>query len=140
MANREETGNGHRQALECMVWAGTGALWSVGGGVPRSMPQGSANAAETGYCFLQISDGQFGFDEPANLDELVTLQEAIDEVVSVPTKSNFVLHPGDISYLSKPRRVLDANDTFKVTFNNPEDCAYFCGLHPHMKGKIVIGL
>ena len=31
-----------RSALECMLWAGTGVLWTVAGGVPRSSLVGSA--------------------------------------------------------------------------------------------------
>ena len=30
-------GLGRREVLECMVWAGTGVLWTVGGGVPHSV-------------------------------------------------------------------------------------------------------
>ena len=26
-----------RHALECMIWAGTGVLWTVSGGVPKSL-------------------------------------------------------------------------------------------------------
>ncbi len=30
-------GLGRREVLECMVWAGTGVLWTVSGGVPHSL-------------------------------------------------------------------------------------------------------
>ena len=36
-----------RQALECMVWAGTGVVWTVAGGVPSSRLIGAARADET---------------------------------------------------------------------------------------------
>lgn len=41
----------------------------------------------------------------------------------------------DHSFKSK---ALDTNDTFVVTFAKPGDFAYFCGLHPHMQGKITV--
>ena len=41
----------------------------------------------------------------------------------------------DGSYRSK---ALDTNDKFSFTFAKPGEYAYFCGLHPHMKGKIVV--
>jgi plastocyanin len=41
----------------------------------------------------------------------------------------------DGKYRSK---ALDTNDRFSVTFDKPGEYAYFCGLHPHMKGKIVV--
>jgi hypothetical protein len=69
MADRED-GINRRHALECMIWAGTGVLWTVAGGVPKSMGLlGDAQAAETSasaLTFLQISDSHVGFDKPAN--------------------------------------------------------------------------
>lgn len=41
----------------------------------------------------------------------------------------------DGKYRSK---ALDTNDRFSVTFDKPGEYAYFCGLHPHMKGKIIV--
>ena len=41
----------------------------------------------------------------------------------------------DGAYRSK---ALDTNDKFSFTFAKPGEYAYFCGLHPHMKGKIVV--
>jgi len=35
-------------------------------------------------------------------------------------------------------KALDTNDTFSVSFDKPGEIAYFCGLHPHMKGRIVV--
>src|SRR5947209_7157029 len=49
-----------RGLLKCMSWAGTGLLWTVSGGVPRSLGLvGEAMAAEApagDLTFLQISD------------------------------------------------------------------------------------
>src|SRR5882724_4094366 len=75
-----------RGALECMIWAGTGVLWTLSGGVPKSLGLlGEAHAAEaTGFSFLQISDSHVGFDKPANPNALGTLQEAIAKVKALP--------------------------------------------------------
>ena len=101
-----DSGNGltRRHALECMIWAGTGVLWTVAGGVPVSSAfLGSAKAAEmTGFSFLQISDSHIGFNKPANPHAADTLKEAIDKVKALPGKPAFMLHTGDITHLSKP--------------------------------------
>jgi plastocyanin len=41
----------------------------------------------------------------------------------------------DKSFRSK---VLDTDDRFAFTFTRPGDYAYFCSIHPHMTGKIVV--
>jgi Calcineurin-like phosphoesterase len=102
-------GVSRRHALECMLWAGTGVLWKVSGGVPRSSLIGSAQAAEsTGFTFLQISDSHVGFNKAANPNALGTLQEAIDKIKALPNKPAFMLHTGDITHLSKPKEFDDA--------------------------------
>src|SRR5262249_1392338 len=35
-------------------------------------------------------------------------------------------------------KALDTNDSFQVTFDQPGEYNYYCGLHSHMKGKIVV--
>jgi plastocyanin len=42
----------------------------------------------------------------------------------------------DGKYRSK---ALDTNDKFSIAFDKPGDYSYYCGLHPHMKGQIVVG-
>ena len=93
-----------RHALECMLWAGTGVLWTVSGGVPKSLSLlGRAEAATaSSLTFLQISDSHVGFDKAANPNALGTLQEAITKVKAIPNKPAFMLHTGDITHLSKP--------------------------------------
>jgi len=39
------------------------------------------------------------------------------------------------AFRSKP---LDTGDSFSFTFDRAGEFAYFCGLHPHMTGKIVV--
>ena len=43
----DEVNLGRRRALQCMAWAGTGVIWTVSGGVPRTLGLiGEAKAAE----------------------------------------------------------------------------------------------
>jgi 3',5'-cyclic AMP phosphodiesterase CpdA len=110
-------GLGRREVLECMVWAGTGVLWTVSGGVPHSVGLiGDALAAEpTGFTFLQMSDSHIGFDKPANPDALATLREAVGIVKAMPAKPSFIIHTGDITHLSKPAQFDNADQVFGET-------------------------
>jgi hypothetical protein len=109
MSDKVDSGIDRRHALECMIWAGTGVLWTMSGGVPRSNLLGSARAAEGGFSFLQISDSHVGFDKPANPNALGTLQEAIGKVRAMPERPAFMIHTGDITHLSKPQQFDDAD-------------------------------
>ena len=35
-------------------------------------------------------------------------------------------------------KALDTGDTFSFTFTTPGTYAYFCSLHPHMQGSVVV--
>ena len=35
-------------------------------------------------------------------------------------------------------QALDTDDKFSFTFNAPGTFAYFCSLHPHMKGEVIV--
>jgi plastocyanin len=41
----------------------------------------------------------------------------------------------DGSFRSK---ALDTDDRFTMTFDKPGEYSYYCGLHPFMKGKIIV--
>src|SRR3979409_946510 len=99
----DNPGVSRRRVLECMTWAGTGVLWTISGGVPRSLGLvGSAQAAEpAGLTFLRLSDSHVGFDQAANPNTLGTLEEAIGRIKAMPTKPSFMIHTGDITHLSK---------------------------------------
>ena len=99
-----KVGVNRRKVLECMTWAGTGVLWTISEGVPRSLGIiDTALAAEPNkITFLQISDSHVGFDKPANPNVIGTLEEAIAKVKSLPGKPSFMIHTGDITHLSKP--------------------------------------
>src|SRR4029077_21212810 len=88
-----------------MVWAGTGILWALSGGVPKSVGLiGNTLAAEaSAFTFLQISDSHIGFNKPANPDALGPLREAIEvKELIVKSRPAFMIHTGDITHLSKP--------------------------------------
>ena len=118
-----------RHALECMLWAGTGALWTVVGGIPRSSLIGSAQAAEGSFTFVQISDSHVGFDKAANPNALGTLQEAIAKVKALPNKPEFMLHTGDITHLSKPKQF---DDAAQVIGGSGLDVHYVPGEHDNL--------
>ena len=99
------TGPGDMQRrgfLKCMTWAGTAMVWTVAGGVPRSRLIGSAEAATTGFTFVQISDSHLGFSRPENPDVTATLQDALGDITAMPKQPAFMIHTGDITHLSKP--------------------------------------
>jgi Icc protein len=79
--------------------------------VPRSSMLGisEANAAASGFTFLQISDSHIGFNKPANPNVLATLDEAIVKIGALPQKPAFMIHTGDITHLSKPAEFDDAD-------------------------------
>jgi plastocyanin len=35
-------------------------------------------------------------------------------------------------------KTLDTDDNFSMVFDKPGTYAYFCGLHPHMQGSVVV--
>jgi hypothetical protein len=126
MGRDEKDGVDRRGALECMLWAGTGVLWTLAGGVPRSssllgISEAKAQAA-SGFTFLQISDSHIGFKAPANPNPMATLDEAIAKIGTLPEKPAFMIHTGDITHLSKPEEFDNADqavgrarlDTFYV--------------------------
>ena len=106
-----------RHTLECMVWAGTGVLWTMCGGVPVAHGLlGDARAADsTGFSFLQMSDSHIGFNKAANPDALGTLHEAIAKVRAMAVKPSFIIHNGDITHLSKPTEFDNADQAFAQT-------------------------
>ncbi len=107
-----------RGALECMVWAGTGVLWTLSGGVPHSsllLGEAAAAPAQGGLSFLQISDSHVGFDKAANPNALGTLREAVDLIKAMPNKPAFMIHTGDISHLSKAGQFDDADQVIGDT-------------------------
>jgi anti-sigma factor RsiW len=77
--DHDTSGTNRRHLLECMVWAGTGLLWSVSGGVPTSKLIGGAALAAEGqnFSFLQISDSHIGFAKDPAMDVVPADQHTV---------------------------------------------------------------
>jgi hypothetical protein len=103
---QQDEGVARRSLLKCMLWAGSGVLWTIAGGVPRSLRIESAEAASaaagSSFSFLQISDSHIGFAKAANPDVTATLRRAVERINKMPARPAFALHTGDITHLSKP--------------------------------------
>ncbi|CUT10597.1 bll3016 hypothetical protein [Bradyrhizobium sp.] len=125
-----EDGLSRRNVLECMTWAGTGVLWTITGGVPRSLgiidSAQAATAAAPGMTFLQISDSHVGFDKPANPNALGTLEEAVNKINAMPVKPSFMIHTGDITHLSKAAEFDNAD---RIISQSKLDVHYVPGEH-----------
>lgn len=97
-----------RNAMKCLGWAGTGALFTLTSGVASSLAleQALAAPARAGKAlrFLQISDTHVGFSKPANPDPIATLKETIAKVKALPEAPDFIVHTGDITHLAKPEQ------------------------------------
>jgi len=124
-----------RNVLECMTWAGTGVLWTIAGGVTRSMGiiDGALAAETTDFTFLQISDSHVGFSRPANPNALGTLEEAIGRVKALPVKPAFMIHTGDISHISKLKEFDDAD---QVISQARLDVHYVPGEHDVLDAEV----
>ena len=89
-----------REALKCMAWAGTGALWALHGGIASSaiidVAVASPAKSPASFSFLQLSDSHIGFSKPANPDARTTYREAIAKVQALAVKPDFIIHTGDI--------------------------------------------
>ena len=124
MADRDDSkpsgraGINRRGLLKCMSWAGTGVVWSLAGGVPRTLglvgSAAAAEAAQGGLTFVQISDSHIGFHLPPNPDPTATLGEAIAKIKAMPAQPAFLVHTGDISHLSKEEQWDAADQVIKA--------------------------
>src|SRR5690242_5176106 len=104
--NLSKDGVDRRGFLQCMAWAGTGAIWSVSGGMLTSKAFGQMTHQKAGgneaFTFVQISDSHIGFNKEANKDVIATLQQAITKINALDCTPDFLIHTGDLSHLSKP--------------------------------------
>src|SRR3954454_15612235 len=113
--DRGSDGVDRRGFLKCMAWAGTGLLWTIGGGVPasRSFGQGVGRSAG-GFSFAQISDSHIGFGkEPYKRSVVATLEEAIGRINALAERPDFLIHTGDLTHLSTPREFDAVSDILK---------------------------
>jgi 3',5'-cyclic AMP phosphodiesterase CpdA len=115
MDRRDGGGLDRRRILECMAWAGTGALWSVGGGLLSSISLEEAQAASGArtFSFVQVSDSHIGFEKPANPDARATFREAVAKIKALPERPDFIIHTGDVSQLSRDNEFDDADQIIR---------------------------
>jgi 3',5'-cyclic AMP phosphodiesterase CpdA len=126
----DKKGISRRHALECMIWAGTGVLWTVSGGIPKSLnlldEAQAAEAVSSSFTFLQISDSHVGFDKEKDITAIDTLNEAVAKIKALPNRPNFMIHTGDITHLSK---VDEFDDASQIIGSVGADVHYVPGEH-----------
>ena len=112
------TTTSRRNALKCAGWFGTGMLWAVAGGVPRTIGLiGTAEAEEystSSFTFLQMSDSHIGFKAGPYHDVNATLASAIAQVKAQPHQPAFLLQTGDISHLAKAEEFATADQIYST--------------------------
>jgi hypothetical protein len=103
--DREGDGIDRRGFLECMAWAGTGLVWTAGGGLlsSRAFGRGPDRPAGGRFSFVQISDSHIGFAKDPNKDVAATLQAAVDKINALAERPDLLIHTGDLTHLSTPR-------------------------------------
>jgi 3',5'-cyclic-AMP phosphodiesterase len=121
MTSASETTDGNdgvdrRGFLKCMAWAGTGLLWTIGGGVPSSRSFGQAGGQKaSGFSFAQISDSHIGFGkDPYRNSVIATLEEAIARINALPERPDFLIHTGDLTHLSTPKEFDTVSEILKA--------------------------
>lgn len=106
MAGTDTPDFDRRNFLRCMAWVGTGAVWTLSGGVLRGtaleQPGEAPMMSHDALRFVQISDSHIGFNRPANTDVTGTLRATVAKIKAAPEPPAFVLHTGDLTHLSKP--------------------------------------
>jgi plastocyanin len=136
MTSDHDDGRGvsRRKILECMTWAGTGVLSTLAAGVSHSMgiigeaaalPTASAHAAET-----EVKIDQFAFaPQRVTVKAGTTVTWINDEDIPHTVASSTKLFKSN---------ALDTKDKFSFTFTTAGAYEYFCSLHSHMTGTIVV--
>ena len=112
----DDADSDRRDFLKCMAWAGTGALFTIAGGVPGSIGLDAALASTpkpASFRFLQLSDSHVGFAKAANPDARATFREAVAKAVALPDKPDFIIHTGDITQLSRDDEFDDARQILR---------------------------
>jgi plastocyanin len=91
-------------------------------------------------CLVQTSaalaaDAKIGIDNFAFTPPVLTVKAGTTVIFENHDDIPHLVVDADGKFRSK---ALDTNDSFSVTFDKPGKISYFCGLHPHMTGKIIV--
>ena len=125
IAGRRHGGPGITRALSVALFAADGGL-RLPGRSPGARRRAPASRRKT----ATVTIDNFSFSP-----ETLTIKPG--------TKVTFVNHddiPHTVVAVDKSFRskALDTDDSYEFTFTTAGDFDYFCGLHPHMKAKIVV--
>src|SRR5262249_12932321 len=105
-----------RGFLKCMAWAGTGLLWTAGGGVlsSRAFGQGAGRAEAGRFSFVQISGRHIGFGkDPYKKTVIATLRETVARINALPQRPDFLIHTGDLTHLATPKEFDTVSEILK---------------------------
>ena len=116
--NDHDSGPSRREFLECMAWAGAGALWLMKGGVADATTLAMAarhggHSRDATFSFVQISDSHIGFHKAPNPDPVATLRETIAQINAQPRRPDFIIHTGDLTHLSRPDQFDTVSEVLK---------------------------
>ena len=104
------------------------ALWMPADSL-QTVQQPAEKTAPQAVAKITIDNFKFG---PATLEIAAgtkvtwTNQDDVPHIVASVTKKLFV------------SPTLDTDDTFSFTFKDPGTYEYYCSVHPHMTGKVVV--
>jgi plastocyanin len=76
-----------------------------------------------------------------NIDNFVFGPEALTVTVGTTVtwvNRDDIPHTVVASDKSFKSKVMDTDERFSFTFTKPGEFAYFCSLHPHMVGKVIV--
>jgi plastocyanin len=113
-----------------MAWLSAAAMFMLFIGIMFMLSFGQTVVARADNANANVGIANFAF-MPAALTvksgATVTFENHDSTVHSLVGVGGF--------FRSKP---LDTDDKFSFTFDKPGEYSYFCGLHPYMKGKVVV--
>ena len=130
MTKSEDEGDvGRRGFLQCLAWVGTGAMWTLGSGVVKSMP--IERVTEATADGTQVVVDNFSFTPS-------TLAVPVGATV---TWTNHDDVPHNVVSTEKKfgSPVLDTDEKFSHTFAAAGSFKYYCSIHPRMTGRVVVG-
>ena len=120
MTASSETNGGNdgvdrRGFLKCMAWAGTGLLWTTGGGVPSSRVFGQAGGRQDGRVLVRPDQRQPHRvrQGPDRKTVIATLEEAVARINALPERPDFLIHTGDLTHLSTAKEFDTVSEILK---------------------------
>jgi plastocyanin len=104
--------------------------------------RGAGIALLAGFCLLAVNaTASAGENVTVSIDNFTFKPQVL--TIKPGTTVTFVNHD-DIPHTIVDKggkfrsKVLDTEESFKITFDASGDITYFCSLHPHMTGQIIV--